>query len=158
MGITIETITPGDGKTFAQPGQQVTMHYVGTLANGKVFDSSRDKGTPFTCVIGVGQVIKGWDEGIPRLSLGQKAILTCPPDYAYGPRGMGGIIPPNATLRFEVEILDIQPHSHHDQKPKPQQAQQAQPAHPLSVQSQPRPRHQGKVFQALEKFGKQHNN
>ncbi|OCF72000.1 FK506-binding protein 1 [Kwoniella mangroviensis CBS 8886] len=156
MGITIETITPGDGKTFAQLGHQVTMHYVGTLANGKVFDSSRDKGPPFTCVIGVGQVIKGWDEGIPRLSLGSKAMLTCPPEYAYGLRGMGGIIPPNATLKFEVEILNIQPHSHHDQKSKPQQAQQAPPAHPVKVPSQPEPKHQGKASQVLKKIGKQH--
>ncbi|WWD10286.1 hypothetical protein V865_008421 [Kwoniella europaea PYCC6329] len=141
MGITIETISPGDGKTFAQAGQQVTMHYVGTLANGKIFDSSRDKAHPFTCIVGVGHVIKGWDKGIPRLSLGQKAILTCPPDHAYGPRGLGGMIPPNATLKFEIELLGIQPNPHRDQKH--QKPQQSQAQHPVTAQA--RPKYQGEV-------------
>ena len=65
------------------------------------------KGQPFECQIGVGQVIKGWDEGVVQLKKGQKATLICPPDYAYGPRGAGGVIPPTATLKFEVELLDF---------------------------------------------------
>jgi FK506-binding protein 1 len=83
------------------------MHYVGTLLDGKQFDSSRDRGSPFETEIGVGKVIKGWDEGVPRLSLGEKAILTATPDYAYGSRGFPPIIPPNSTLKFEVELLKI---------------------------------------------------
>ncbi|KAG9037374.1 FK506 binding protein proline rotamase rapamycin-binding protein [Tulasnella sp. UAMH 9824] len=71
------------------------------------FDSSRDSGEAFETGIGVGEVIRGWDEGVPQLSLGQKAILTCSPDYAYGARGYPPDIPPNATLKFEVELLEI---------------------------------------------------
>lgn len=78
------------------------LQYVGTLLNGNKFDSSRDRGQPFQCQIGKGQVIKGWDEGVPQLSLGQKAILTCSPDYAYGARGFPPVIPANSTLKFEV--------------------------------------------------------
>ncbi|KAI5474408.1 macrolide-binding protein fkbp12 [Pseudohyphozyma bogoriensis] len=108
MGVTVEDLGGGDGKTFPKPGQTVHMHYVGTLLNGNKFDSSRDRGQPFTTRIGVGQVIKGWDEGVPQLSLGQKAKLTCTPDYAYGSRAMGNIIPANSTLIFEVELLKIE--------------------------------------------------
>ncbi|GAA6058909.1 hypothetical protein JCM10212_002861 [Sporobolomyces blumeae] len=108
MGVTVETIAPGDGKNFPKPGQTVKMHYVGTLhANGSKFDSSRDRGTPFETQIGVGRVIKGWDEGVPQLSLGQKAKLICTPDYAYGARGFPPVIPPSSTLVFEVELLEI---------------------------------------------------
>ncbi|KAI8881640.1 peptidyl-prolyl cis-trans isomerase [Backusella circina FSU 941] len=107
MGVTVETISPGDGKNFPKPGDKVTIHYVGTLQNGDKFDSSRDRNDPFQCTIGVGQVIKGWDEGVPQLSLGQKAKLTCSFDYAYGERGYPPIIPPKATLIFEVELLAI---------------------------------------------------
>ncbi|KZT60380.1 FK506-binding protein 1 [Calocera cornea HHB12733] len=107
MGVEIKTIAPGDGKNFPKPGGNVTIHYVGTLTNGKKFDSSRDRNDPFVTQIGVGRVIKGWDEGVPQLSLGQKAILTCSPDYAYGSRGAGSVIPPNSTLNFEVELLKI---------------------------------------------------
>ncbi|KAG6812113.1 FK506 binding protein proline rotamase rapamycin-binding protein [Tricholoma furcatifolium] len=85
----------------------VTIHYVGTLQSGKKFDSSRDRGDPFETEIGVGKVIKGWDEGVPQLSLGQKAVLTATPDYAYGARGFDPVIPPNSTLIFEVELLKI---------------------------------------------------
>lgn len=88
MGVQVEKISPGDGKNFPKPGDTVDMHYVGTLqANGNKFDSSRDRGQPFRTKIGVGQVIRGWDEGVPQLSLGEKAKLICSPDYAYGPRG-----------------------------------------------------------------------
>lgn len=83
------------------------MHYVGTLESGKKFDSSRDRGRPFQTKIGVGQVIRGWDEGVPQLSLGEKGLLTITGDYAYGERGFPGLIPPNATLIFEVELLKI---------------------------------------------------
>lgn len=84
------------------------MHYVGTLLDsGAKFDSSRDRGQPFETRIGVGQVIKGWDEGVPQLSLGQKARLICTPDYAYGARGFPPVIPANSSLVFEVELLNF---------------------------------------------------
>ncbi|GAA5831648.1 hypothetical protein JCM3766R1_004965 [Sporobolomyces carnicolor] len=108
MGVTIETLKEGDGKTFPTKGQTVHIHYTGTLQDGSKFDSSVDRGTPFQTAIGVGRVIKGWDEGVPQLSLGQKAKLTCTPDYAYGPRGFPPVIPANATLTFEVELLKIE--------------------------------------------------
>jgi FK506-binding protein 1 len=79
----------------------------GTLLNGNKFDSSVERGQPFQTKIGVGQVIKGWDEGVPQLSLGQKAKLTCTPDYAYGANGYPPVIPANSTLVFEVELLKI---------------------------------------------------
>lgn len=107
MGVTIETLSPGDGKTFPRKGDKVTIHYIGTLQDGSVFDSSRDRGIAFETEIGVGKVIKGWDEGVPQLSLGQKAILIASPDYAYGGRGFPPVIPPNSVLRFEVELLKI---------------------------------------------------
>lgn len=108
MGVDVETITPGDGKTFPQTGQKVVVHYTGTLTNGKKFDSSRDKGRPFTFTIGVGQVIRGWDEGVAQMSVGQRAKLTCSPDYGYGAAGAGGVIPPNATLIFDVELIRVE--------------------------------------------------
>ena len=87
-------------------GAQVKVHYTGTFEDGRVFDSSVQRGTPLEFQVGVGQVIKGWDEGICQLQKGQKAKLICPPDYAYGSRGAGGVIPPNTTLHFEVEVID----------------------------------------------------
>ncbi|CAD6886948.1 unnamed protein product [Tilletia controversa] len=107
MGVTVESISAGDGTNFPKPGQTVIMHYVGTLENGSKFDSSRDRNEPFETQIGVGQVIRGWDEGVPQLSLGQKAKLIITPDYGYGARGAPPVIPPNATLHFEVELLKI---------------------------------------------------
>jgi FKBP-type peptidyl-prolyl cis-trans isomerase len=107
-GVQITEIHPGDGKTFPQTGQTVTVHYTGTLQNGKKFDSSLDRGNPFQFIIGQGQVIKGWDEGVAKMSKGQKAKLTITPDYGYGARGAGNVIPPNATLIFEVQLLDIE--------------------------------------------------
>lgn len=80
---------------------------LGTLANGSKFDSSYDRGKPFECTIGVGAVIKGWDEGVPQLSIGQKARLRISPDYGYGSRGFPPVIPPESTLIFEVELLSI---------------------------------------------------
>ncbi len=88
-------------------GQKIKAHYTGKLADGSVFDSSVSRGQPLEFVVGVGQVIRGWDEGMLQLTVGQKAILTCPPDYAYGAAGAGGVIPPNATLTFEVELVEI---------------------------------------------------
>ena len=88
-------------------GAHVTAHYHGTLQNGNVFDSSKDRNEPFECQIGVGQVIKGWDEGFTQMKKGAKATLECPPDYAYGPNGYPPVIPPNATLFFEVELIDL---------------------------------------------------
>ncbi|GAA5929109.1 FKBP-type peptidyl-prolyl cis-trans isomerase [Sporobolomyces koalae] len=107
MGVSIETLKAGDGVNFPKAGNTVKIHYTGTLPDGSKFDSSVDRGTPFETAIGVGRVIKGWDEGVPQLSLGQKAKLTCTPDYAYGARGYPPVIPANATLIFEVELLEI---------------------------------------------------
>ncbi len=107
FGVTKTTITEGDGKTFPKPGNQLTMHYTGTLSDGKKFDSSVDRGQPFTFTIGIGQVIRGWDEGVVQMSLGEKAKLDITPDFGYGAAGAGGVIPPNADLVFEVELLKI---------------------------------------------------
>ncbi|WRT66999.1 uncharacterized protein IL334_003965 [Kwoniella shivajii] len=107
MGVTVETIRPGDGQNFPERGQTVVIHYVGSLTNGQQLDSSVERGRPFEIPIGVGQVIRGWVEGVPQLSIGQKARLTITSDYGYGSSGAGGVIPPNATLIFEVELLDI---------------------------------------------------
>ena len=104
-GVTKTTITEGDGETHPSVGDTVRVHYVGTLMNGKKFDSSRDRNSPFEFVLGRGRVIKCWDEGIPQLSKGEKANLECSSDYAYGNRGFGSIIPPNSPLNFEVELL-----------------------------------------------------
>ncbi|XP_071946095.1 peptidyl-prolyl cis-trans isomerase Fkbp12-like [Antedon mediterranea] len=93
MGVTVETIKPGDGKSFPKVGQKVSVHYVGTLTNGNKFDSSRDRGKPFQFNLGQGQVIKGWDEGVAQMSIGQRAKLTCSPDYAYGSQGFHDVYP-----------------------------------------------------------------
>ncbi|GAB5359673.1 hypothetical protein AAMO2058_000563200 [Amorphochlora amoebiformis] len=108
LGVTKTILTEGDGKTFPEAGDRLTMHYTGSLkACGTEFDSSVKRGTPFTFSIGRGQVIRGWDEGVMEMSLGEKAKLDMTPDYGYGERGAGGVIPPNAELIFEVELLKI---------------------------------------------------
>jgi peptidylprolyl isomerase len=102
----IETL-PGTGEQ-AQAGNIVSVHYTGTLQDGTKFDSSLDRNEPITFVLGQGMVIAGWDEGISLMKVGGKARLIIPPNLAYGERGAGGVIPPNATLIFDVELLDVQ--------------------------------------------------
>ena len=87
-------------------GSKVKVHYVGTLLDGTEFDSSRRRRDPFEFDLGYGQVIRGWDEGVQQMKKGQKATIICPPEYAYGARGAPPVIPPDATLKFEVEVLD----------------------------------------------------
>jgi len=108
MGVEIETTKPGDGVNFPKKGNTVTVHYTGTLTDGSKFDSSRDRGKHFVFKIGVGQVIKAWDEGVMQMSIGQRATLRCTPDYGYGAAGAGGVIPPNAHLIFDVELFKIE--------------------------------------------------
>lgn len=108
-GITelgIEDISVGDGKE-AQKGDTVSVHYTGTLLNGEQFDSSYDRGEPFSFTIGEGGVIQGWEQGIPGMKVGGKRKLTIPADLGYGETGSGSI-PPNATLVFEVELVEVQ--------------------------------------------------
>lgn len=99
----------GDGTTYPKAGQSVSVHYTGYLnqVGGKKFDSSVERGQPLNFMVGVGQVIKGWDEGLLQMSVGEKAVLTISPEYGYGSRGAGGVIPPNAQLAFEVELLKV---------------------------------------------------
>jgi peptidyl-prolyl cis-trans isomerase A (cyclophilin A) len=96
----------GNGKQ-AETGKTVRVHYEGRLLNGKIFDSSYERNAPIEFLLGVGQVIQGWDEGIALMEVGGKATLTIPPELGYGSRGAGGIIPPNATLIFDVELVDV---------------------------------------------------
>ena len=105
-GLIIEDVTVGEG-AVAAAGQQVTVHYTGWLSDGDKFDSSKDRDEPFQFALGGGRVIKGWDEGVQGMKAGGVRKLTIPPALAYGTRGAGGVIPPNATLVFEVELLSI---------------------------------------------------
>ena len=100
-------IKEGDGKTFAKKGDMVYVHYEGTLLDGKKFDSSYDRKSPFTFNLGTGQVIKCWDISVARLSLGEKIKVVCPYDLAYGERGIGGVIPPKSDLVFVMEMMKI---------------------------------------------------
>jgi FKBP-type peptidyl-prolyl cis-trans isomerase FkpA len=102
----IVDINVGTGAEAAA-GQRVKVHYAGTLTNGQKFDSSHDRNRPFDFVLGAGQVIKGWDQGVAGMKVGGKRRLTIPPELAYGARGFPPVIPPNSTLVFEVELLGV---------------------------------------------------
>lgn len=106
MDLKIEDLKVGTGAD-ALTGKKVSVHYTGWLTNGTKFDSSINRGNPFEFVLGKGQVIKGWDQGVVGMKIGGKRKLTIPPELAYGTRGAGGLIPPNATIIFEVELLDV---------------------------------------------------
>ncbi|MFB9079521.1 peptidylprolyl isomerase [Flavobacterium procerum] len=105
-GLRYKMIQKGEGKR-AEAGKTVSVHYEGSLENGKVFDSSYPRKKPIEFKLGIGQVIEGWDEGIALLQVGDKARFVIPSDLAYGPSGAGGVIPPNATLIFDVELMDV---------------------------------------------------
>ena len=105
-GLIIDDLAVGEGAAAAA-GQNVTVHYTGWLTDGTKFDSSKDRGDPFVFPLGGGRVIKGWDEGVQGMKVGGKRKLTIPPALGYGARGAGGVIPPNATLVFEVELLKV---------------------------------------------------
>ena len=104
--LVIDERVVGEGDA-ASRGQRVTVHYTGWLTDGKKFDSSVDRNDPFIFTLGVGQVIAGWDQGVQGMQVGGKRKLTIPARLGYGPRGAGGVIPPNATLVFEVELLAL---------------------------------------------------
>ena len=105
-GLQIEKLAEGNG-AMPKAGDRVTVHYTGWLTNGTKFDSSVDRGQPFVFTIGRGQVIGGWDQGVATMKVGDKVRLTIPPELGYGARGAGGVIPANATLIFEVELLGV---------------------------------------------------
>jgi len=104
-GVKKKLLVKGEGWTKPPKGSEVHVHYVGTLLDGTKFDSSRDRGEPFVFKLGEGQVIKGWDLGVATMHKGEKSILTCKPEYAYGSNATGNI-PANSTLQFEVELLE----------------------------------------------------
>ena len=113
QGLQIEDTVPGSGAA-ARAGQRVKVHYTGWLHDptapqqrGRKFDSSKDRGQPFAFQLGGGEVIRGWDDGVQGMQVGGTRVLTIPPELGYGARGAGGVIPPNATLVFEVELLGV---------------------------------------------------
>ncbi|CAM2143313.1 FK506-binding protein [Pararobbsia alpina] len=105
-GLKYEDLTEGDGPE-ATKGAMVSVHYTGWLTDGQKFDSSKDRNEPFSFPLGAGHVIRGWDEGVQGMKVGGVRKLTIPPQLGYGVRGAGGVIPPNATLVFEVELLGV---------------------------------------------------
>jgi len=105
-GLRYTDLEVGQGDQ-ARSGQTAVVHYTGWLTNGSKFDSSKDRGEPFSFPLGQGRVIRGWDEGVVGMRVGGKRVLVIPPDLGYGHRGAGGVIPPNATLKFEVELLEV---------------------------------------------------
>jgi FKBP-type peptidyl-prolyl cis-trans isomerase FkpA len=105
-GLIVEDMVVGEGAEAAA-GQHVTVHYTGWLTDGRKFDSSKDRNDPFAFALGARHVIAGWDEGVQGMKIGGTRKLTIPPDLGYGARGAGGVIPPNATLVFEVELLGL---------------------------------------------------
>ena len=105
-GLKYEDLEAGSGAAAAS-GQKAKVHYTGWLTNGQKFDSSKDRNDPFEFTLGAGQVIRGWDEGVAGMKVGGKRRLTIPPSLGYGSRGAGGVIPPNAELIFEVELLGV---------------------------------------------------
>ncbi len=102
----VNKLNTGSGEVVPR-GAMVKVHYTGKFTDGRVFDSSVSRGVPLEFKVGVGQVIRGWDEGICQLQKGQKALLICPPEFAYGAAGAGNVIPPNSTLHFDVEVIDF---------------------------------------------------
>ncbi|CAG9839505.1 unnamed protein product [Diabrotica balteata] len=104
-GVLKEIIQEGTGEELPPQGSKVTVHYTGTLTDGTKFDSSRDRNDPFQFDLGKGNVIKAWDIGVATMKKGERAMLTCAPQYAYGESGSPPTIPPNATLKFDVEVL-----------------------------------------------------
>lgn len=107
MGVKIETLVLGDGQSRPSRGNTVIVHYTGKLEDGSSFDSSKHRNEPFEFILGAGQVIQGWEEALARMTKGQLCRITCTPDVAYGAQGFPPMIPGNATLIFEVELIDI---------------------------------------------------
>ena len=107
MELKKEILKEGSGEKTVEKGDAVVVHYTGTFEDGAKFDSSLDRSAPFGFTVGVGQVIQGWDQGLIGMKIGEKAKLIIPPDMAYGPGGIPGAIPPNSTLIFEIELLEI---------------------------------------------------
>jgi FKBP-type peptidyl-prolyl cis-trans isomerase len=105
--LKIETLKPGTGASAAS-GKKVTVHYTGTLTDGKIFDSSETRKAPFTFTLGQGQVIPGWDKGVDGMKVGERRRLSIPSSMAYGEKGVGSVIPPNSPLVFEVELLSVE--------------------------------------------------
>jgi len=106
-GLIVEDLTVGSGTEVTGAGQTVLVHYEGWLTDGKMFDSSRRRGEPFSFPVDCQYVIRGWDQGVVGMRIGGKRKLTIPPELGYGARGAGGVIPPNATLVFEIELLEV---------------------------------------------------
>lgn len=106
MPLQIEDLQVGTGKE-AKAGTSVSVHYTGTLTNGSKFDSSRDRNEPFEFALGAGMVIKGWDQGVAGMKVGGRRKLTIPPELGYGPMGYPPVIPPNSTLIFDIELIEV---------------------------------------------------